>query len=215
MVGTARTIPSVMSGLRARSRVRARVALTFLVVAGLCVVGVVVVTSVARRSGAGSRGASPLACPFARATPAVLVTIPAGLGHGGFVLRTAVSSPTPCTMSGYPALAVDLSNHVTVRARDMRLGYLGGYSGRGRLARLAITPRARIVSFTIQEAACDGPRPTQTVVRITLPGSPVTLVARSFDEAPFGTIRGFGMFCGDLRVTPLVAGASGSGHRAG
>jgi hypothetical protein len=57
---------------------------------------------------------------------------------------------------------------------------------------------------------CDGPRPSANAILITLPGSRGTLTARSIYEPGIGVIRGFGIYCGHLFVTPLVKGSSES-----
>jgi hypothetical protein len=141
-----------------------------------------------------------------------VTAIPGGLGHAGLLVRASVSSSSACTMSGYPIVGEELTSHSTVMASDMRLGYLGGFANASApIPQLSITSRSRVVSFTIQSAGCNGPRPSTNAIQITLPGSRETLTARSFYESGVGVIRGFGIYCGHLFVTPLVKGSSGSG----
>jgi hypothetical protein len=97
-------------------------------------------------------------------------------------------------------------------ASDVRLGYLGGFANeRAPLPRLFITSHSRAVSFTIQMAGCNA-QPSINAIRITLPGSLIALTARSMYEQGIGDVRGFGIYCGHLFVTPLVRGSTGSGR---
>lgn len=162
-------------------------------------------------NGPSRTSAAALSCPGARVTLLGVSAIPGGLGHAGLLVHASVTSSPLCTISGYPIVGEELTSHSTVMARDVRLGYLGGWATRAPLPRLAITSRSRVVSFTIQSAGCNGPRPSTSAIQITLPGSGETLTARSTYEAGIGAIRGFGIYCGHLFVTPLVKGSSGSG----
>jgi hypothetical protein len=162
-------------------------------------------------NGHSNTSAKALTCPSARVKLLGVSAISGGLGHAGLIVKTSVSSSSACTMSGYPIVGEELTSHSTVMASDVRLGYLGGWATSAPLPRLSITARSRVVSFTIQSAGCNGPRPSTNAIQITLPGSRETLTARSFYEAGVGVIRGFGIYCGHLFVTPLVKGSSGSG----
>jgi hypothetical protein len=114
-------------------------------------------------------------------------------------------------MSGYPIVGEELTSGSTAMASDMRLGYLGGFAkANAPLPRLSITSRSRVVSFTIQMPGCNGPRPMANAIRITLPGSRGALTARSMYEGGIGVIKGFGIYCGQPFVTPLVKGSSGN-----
>jgi hypothetical protein len=196
-------------------RRRLRWTLLFTLLAAACLIAVGVVhhstSPTTTSNGHENASAAALTCPSARVKLIGVTAIPGGLGHDGLLVRASAASSSSCTMSGYPIIDAELTSHSTAMASDMRLGYLGGWATGAPIPRLSITSRPRIMSFTIQMAGCDGPRPSANAFQITLPGSRETLTARSFREAPLGVIRGFGIFCGHLFVTPLVKGSSGSG----
>jgi hypothetical protein len=193
-------------------RVRWASLFTLLIAACLIAVGVVHFTSSPTKTSSGNTSAKALTCPSARVKLLGVSAIAGGLGHEGVLVRASVTSSPACTMNGYPIVGDELTSHSTVMASEMRLGYLGGFANSiAPLPRLSITSRPRVVSFTIQMAGCNGPRPSVNAIQITLPGSRETLTARSLYEAGVGVIRGFGIYCSHLFVTPLVKGASGSG----
>ena len=97
-------------------------------------------------------------------------------------------------------------------ASDVREIYLGGgLTTDAPLPRLSITSRPRVVSFTIEWVGGNGPTcPRVNSMRITLPGTQEVLTPRTMYEANVGVTRLSGIiYCGDLRVTPLVKGSSG------
>lgn len=196
-----------------RRRLRWTSLFTLLIAACLIGIGIVHYTSSPPRTSSGNNGTSAkaLTCPSARVKLLRVLAISGGLGHAGLLVRASVASSSACTMSGFPNVGEELTSHSTVIASDVRLGYLGGWATGAPLPRLSITSRPRVVSFTIQSAGCNGPRPSTNAIQITLPGSRATLTARSQYESGFGVIRGFGMYCGHLFVTPLVKGSSGNG----
>ncbi len=199
---------------RRRRHLRFKMVVVLFAVACLTVIGIAHYAASPARTSGGYRdtSAKALTCPSARVKLLGLSAISGGLGHAGLLVRAAVASSPACTMGSYPIVGFELTNHSTVMASDRRLGYLGGFANANApLPRLSITSRPRVVSFTIQMAGCNGPRPSANAIQITLPGSRESLTARSFSEAPFGVIRGFGIYCGDLFVTPLVKGSSGNG----
>lgn len=167
-----------------RRRLRWTSLFTFLIAAFLIAIGVVHYTSSPTRTSNGRPDASAaLTCPSARVKLLGASAISGGLGHAGLIVRASVSSSVACTMSGYPIVGEELTSHSTVMASDVRLGYLGGWATGASLPRLSITSRSRVVSFTIQSAACDGPRPSTNAIQITLPGSRETLTARRSTRA--------------------------------
>jgi hypothetical protein len=183
------------------------------VAACLIAIGVVHYISSPTRTNSGRPDSSSrvLTCPNALVKLLGVSAISGGLGHAGLLVRASVTSSTACTMSGYPIVGVELTDRPTAMASDMRLGYLGGFANASApLPRLSITSRSRAVSFTIQMAGCNA-RPPANAIRITLPGSLGVLTARSMYEPGIGVIRGFGVYCGHLFVTPLVKGTSGNG----
>ena len=196
-----------------RRRLRWTTLFTLLIAACLAAIGIVHYTSSATRASSGRPDASAkaLTCPSARVKLLRVSAISGGLGHAGLLVRASVTSSPACTMSGYPIVGEELTSHSTVMASDVRLGYLGGWATSAPLPRLSITSRSRVVSFTIQSAGCNGPRPSTNAIQIALPGSRETLTARSQYESGVGVIRGFGIYCGHLFVTPVVKGSSGSG----
>lgn len=196
-----------------RRHLRLRISVAVAAVACLLAIGIVHLTSTSTKTGGDRNGASALTCPSARLKLLGVSAISGGLGHAGVLVRASATSSPACTMSGYPIVVDQLTDHSTVLATDLRLGYLGGFANAtAPLPRLSVTSHPRVVSFTIQMAGCNGPRPSIKAIQITLPGSKRTLTARSVYEAPFGLIRGFGIYCSHLQVTPLVKGPSGSGR---
>ena len=195
-----------------RRRLRWASVFSVLVVVCLLAIGVVHYTSSPTRlsSGGPDSTSSAPTCTGALVKLLGVSPIPGGLGHDGLLVRTAVTSSSACTMSGYPKVGEKLSSGSTATASDMRLGYLGGFAkANAPLPRLSITSRSREVSFTIQMPGCDGPRPMNNTIRITLPGARGTLTARSMYEGGVGVIKGFGLYCGRPFVTPLVNGSTG------
>lgn len=185
-----------------------------LVAACLIAIGVIQYTSSPTRLSNGYPDSSSrvLTCPNALVKLLGVSPIPGGLGHAGLLVRASVTSSPACTMSGYPVVGDELANHSLAIAGDMRLGYLGGFANeRAPLPRISITSRSRDVSFTIQMAGCNA-RPWVNSIRIALPGARGALTARSMYEPGIGVVRGFGIYCGHLFVTPLVEGPSGNGH---
>jgi len=179
----------------------------------LSAIGVVHFISSPTRTGNGRPNSSSkiLSCPSAFVKLRGVSAISGGLGHDGLLVRTSVTSSPGCTMSGYPVVEEELTTRSTAIASDVRLGYLGGFANESApLPRLSITSRSRDVSFTIQMAGCNA-RPSINAIRITLPGSRRALTAKSMYEQGIGVIRGFGIYCGHLFVTPLVKGSTGSG----
>lgn len=154
-----------------------------------------------------------LICQSAHAKLLDVTAIPGGMGHAGVVVRASVTSPSACTMSGYSIVGLELSNHSTAMAGNVRMGYLGGFENANvPLPQISVTSGSQIVSFTIQWSGfSDGNCPAIKALQITLPGSRGLLTARSVHEAPFGLIPGFGIYCENLQVTPVVKGSSGSG----
>jgi hypothetical protein len=182
-------------------------------IAASLVVGLIVgISKPAAQLGSPNSSSRVLTCPSALVKLLGVSAISGGLGHAGLLVRASVTSSTACTMSGYPIIGVELTDRPTAMASDMRLGYLGGFANESApLPRLSITSHSRAVSFTIQMAGCNA-RPPANAIRITLPGSRETLTARSMYEPRIGLIRGFGVYCGHLFVTPLVKGSSGNGR---
>ena len=195
-----------------RRRVRRMALFTIVVAACLVAIGVIrYAPSPKVNDGPSNSSAQSLTCPSARVKLLGVSEIPGGLGHAGLDVRASVSSFSTCLIGGYPIVREELTNHLTVTASRVQLGYLGGWTASAPPPRLSLTSRSRVVSFTIQSAGCDGPRPTTQAIRITLPGTRETLTARSFYEGGIGLVRGFGIYCGHLFVTPLVKGPTGSG----
>lgn len=159
-----------------------------------------------------SSSARVLACPSARVKLLDVTGIPGGMGHSGVVVRASVTSPSVCTMSGYPILGLTLSKHPPVVADHMRMAYLGGFeNANAPLPRISVTPQSRVVSFTVQwNGFADGDCWNMKAFQIRLPGSRPVLAARSSYEVNFGLVPRLGYYCKDLIVTPLVHGSSGS-----
>ena len=200
---------------RRRRQHRFRIAFFFFAAASLITLGVVRYTSSPARTSGGPNDttAKAFTCPSARVRLLGVTAMAGGLGHGGVLVRETVMSSLPCTMSGYPIVNAQLTNHSTAIARGVRNAYLGGgMTTTAPLPRLSITSRPRVVSFTIDMEAGGGVPstcPSINSVQITLPGSREILTADKTSEPPFGVIRGMGTYCSDLQVTPLVQGSSG------
>lgn len=152
-------------------------------------------------------------CQSARVKLLDVTGISGGMGHGGDVVRASVTSPFMCMMSGYSIVGLELSNHSTATASNVRQGYLGGFeNATAPLPQISVTSDSQIVSFTIQWAIGNGPIcPAMKAFQITLPGSRDLLTAQSVYNPPFGLTQGLGIYCGNLQVTPLIKGSSGSG----
>ena len=199
---------------RRRRHLRFRIAF-FFATACLIALGIVRYTSSPSRTSGGGNdtSANALTCPSARVRLLGVTAMAGGLGHGGVLVRETVTSSPPCTMSGYPIVDAQLTNHSTAMARDVRNAYLGGgMTTVAPLPRLSITSRPRVVSFTIDMEAGGGiptTCPSINSVKITLPSSQKTVTAKTMHEPPFGVFRGMGTYCSDLQVTPLVQGSSG------
>jgi hypothetical protein len=150
-------------------------------------------------------------CPSARVRLLTVTSIPGGLGHAGVVVRTSVSSPERCTISGFPTVDAGLSGGSSAKAIDVRDAYLGGVARvSAPLPRLTITSRPRIASFTIQWADGNGPTcPTVVAIHYSLPGLKGVQTARSMYDG-LGNTRFMGIYCHYLSVTPLVKGSTGS-----
>ncbi len=213
-MGVRRLADAVALTEESRRRVRRRrtgAGAAFVVVASVVVIG-----NLGREPAAGTRShradsvRAPAACSRARVALLGVTPMSGAAVSDGLLVRAAVSSPTVCAVSGYPTLRAELSDHATARARDMRLGYLGGYSGRGRLARLSITPRPRELSFTVQFVTGNGPTcPRLDAIEFALPGSRVLFVTRTIYRAGRYAEPAPLIDCGQLVVTPLVTGSSG------
>ena len=193
-----------------------RRASTFSVLVAACLIAIGIVhyafSPTKSNNGRSDSSSRALTCPNALVKLIGVSAIPGGLGHAGLLVRASVTSSTACTMSGYPIVGVELSNRPTAMASDMRLGYLGGFANASApLPRISITSRSRSVSFTIQMAGCNA-RPPANAISIALPGSRGSVKARSMYEPGIGVIRGFGVYCGHLFVTPLVKGSNGNGN---
>ena len=198
-----------------RRRFRWASIFTLLVAACLIEIGVVhyAFTPTRTSGGRSDTSANALTCPSARVRLLGVTAMAGGLGHGGVLVRASVTSSPACTMSGYPIVGAQLTNHSTAMARGVRNAYLGGgMTTTAPLPRLSITSRPRVVSFTIDMEAGGGVPstcPSIDSVQITLPGSREILTADTTSEPPFGVFRGMGTYCSDLQVTPLVKGSSG------
>jgi hypothetical protein len=188
---------------RRRRHFRIRVVAVLIAAACLITIGIVHYTSSSARA---------LTCPSARVKLLDVTEIPGGSGHSGVVVRASVTSPSACTMSGYPILGLKLSKHPPVVAGHMRMAYLGGFeNANAPLPRISVTPHSRVVSFTIQwNGFADGDCWNMKVFQIRLPGSRPLLTARSSYEVTFGLVPRLGYYCKDLIVTPLVHGSRGS-----
>jgi hypothetical protein len=214
---TASTEPSellIKEAREASRRRRLRWASFFSVLAAVCLIAIGVGHNTSSPTRLRSAGQEPLSsatpCTSALVKLLGLSPIPGGSGHAGFLVRVAVTAPSACIMSGYPKVGEELSNGSNATAGEMRLGYLGGFAkADAPLPRLSITSRSREVSFTLQMPGCNGPRPMDNAIRITLPGEPGALTSRSIYESGFGVIKGFGLYCGKPFVTPLVKGSTG------
>jgi hypothetical protein len=195
-----------------RRRMRVASMIAVLIVGCLIALAVAPLTSSPTKARGGRPDSTPsvLTCPRALVTLLGVSSISGGLGHSGLLVRAMVRSSPGCTMSGYPLVGDELAGGSAAMATNRRLGYLGGFANEhAPLPQISVTSQPREVSFTIQMAGCNA-RPWVNVIQITLPGSRRALRARSMYEAGIGVVRGFGIYCGHLFVTPLVNGSSGS-----
>ncbi len=197
-----------------RRRLRWTTAFTILVATCLVAVGIVHYTSSPRvNDGRSNTSTQALTCPSARVKLLGVTTLPGAAVSAGMLVRASVSSSATCTMSGYPIVSAQLTKYSTAVARDVRNAYLGGgMTTTARLPRLSITPRPRVVSFTIDFVTGNGPVcPRINSIKISLPGSRDVLTTRPiFNAGGLAQPMHF-IYCGGLQVTPLVKGTSGSG----
>lgn len=184
-------------------------------VAAVCLIafGVVRISSVASSSSHNDVSAlAGVTCPGARVKLLDVTGLPGAAVSAGMLVRASVSSSKACEMSGYPHIGALLTSHSTSIASDARFGIFGGLTkANAPLPRLSITSHPRVVSFTIQFDGGDGHAcPRINEVRMTLPGSREVMTARTTYQVNIGTTNDMGIYCGYLRVTPLVQGSSGS-----
>ncbi len=196
---------------RRRRHLRFRMAVVFVAVACLIVIGVVHYTSSPTSSGNRSASAKALTCPNARVKLLGVTALAGAAVYGGLVVRASVMSPVECTMSGYPIVGAELTSHSTAMASDVRETYLGGgMTTTAPLPRLSITSRPRVASFTIQFVTGNGHTcPWVNAMQITLPGSREVLTTRPIFNAGGLALPMKFIYCGGLQVTPLVKGSSG------
>ncbi len=196
---------------RPRRRRRVDVGVALVGVASLAVIGRGSPSTAAAHALLADHVATPPACARARVALLALTPMSGAAVYDGLVARAAVSSPTACTMSGYPTLRAELSDRAIVTAGRVRATYLGG--GLVHAAsppRLTITPHARELSFTVQFVTGNGPPcPRMDAVEFALPGSRVVLAARTIYRAGRYAEPAPLIYCGHLVVTPLVPGSSG------
>jgi hypothetical protein len=203
---------------RARARrkrvVRSWVATSIAALIGIIAIGTVQNTSPSKNAGVDRRDASATAieCQDARAKLLEVEGLAGGLGNGGVLVRSSVSSARACVMLGYPIVHAKLTSHSSAAASDVRSAYIpGGMTTDAPLPRLSITSRPQVVSFTIQWAIGNGPTcPSVNAIQFTLPGSRAVLTSRSIFQPGFGETKFMGIYCGHLLVTPVVKGSSGS-----
>jgi hypothetical protein len=193
-------------------RRRGLVAITLLAVGCLSVVGVGRFSSSPTKTiGGRPITSAALACPSARVKLLGVTGLNGAAVSNGVLVRASVSSTTSCTISGYPIIDAQLTNHSTAMANDVRIAYLGGgMTTNAPIPRLSITSRPRVVSFTIQFVVGNGPTcPQINTIKITLPGLRKTLTARPIFEAGGLALPMRYIYCGSLQATPLVNGSSG------
>jgi hypothetical protein len=198
---------------RRRRRRRGLLIISLVAVACLIAFGVVRISSVATSSSHSDPSAQGgLTCPHARVKLLGVTGLPGAAVSAGMLVRASLSSSVACEMSGYPRIGALLTNHSTAIASDARFGIFGGLTkANAPLPQLSITSRPRVVSFTIQFDGGDGHAcPRINEVRMTLPGSRGVMTTRTTYQVNIGTTHGMGIYCGYLRVTPLVKGSSGS-----
>jgi hypothetical protein len=200
-----------------RHRRRGLLVITLVAVTGLIVVGAVRFFSATSTAGRSDRSASTLAastCSNARVRLLGVTSIPGAAVSAGILVRASVSSSVACSIGGYPTLQAQLSSRSTVVSGDQRSGIFGGLplssKSNSTLPRIPITSRSREVSFTIAYFSGNGPPcPRINSVQMTLPGSQLSMTARSMRAGGMVGPQILGSYCGNLDVTPLVNGSSG------
>jgi hypothetical protein len=199
-----------------RRRRRGLLVITLVVVVCLIVVGVIRFSSSATSSGHNDTSATAAVgtCPNARVKLLGVTSIPGAAVTAGLLVRATVSSSVACAMRGYPTVQAQLSNLSIAVAGDQRSGIFGGLPLSSRAnstpPRIPVTTDSRVVSFTVSFFTGNGPPcPRINSVRLTLPGSRLTLSARTMREGGMVGSQSLGTYCGHLDVTPLVKGSSG------
>ena len=196
-----------------RRRVRQMTLFAILVATCLVALGIVHYTSSPGKldSSGSDTSATALTCPSSRVRLLGVTTLPGAAVSAGMLVRTSVSSSATCTMSGYPIVDAQLTNHSTAMGRDVRNAYLGGgMTTTAPLPRLSITSHPRVVSFTIDFVTGNGTVcPRIDSFKISLPGSREVLTTRPIFNAGGLAQRMKFIYCSGLQVTPMVKGSSG------
>jgi hypothetical protein len=137
-----------------------------------------------------------------------------GSGHSALILRFTNHTAAPCSLRGYPAVALMLPGGEKIEARRTPHGYMGGDSG-GTPLEIVLAPAATVSALLewahfpgdgeakVNAADCSGYRATGLLV--TAPGSTTPSRLPAPDSAT-PVCRGF-------EVHPIVTGLSGRGAK--
>lgn len=201
---------------RRRRRVGA-VSFSAIVVVGL--VGIGAYRLVAAPAGASGSGATPspvAACSQVHVTYLGADAFPGAAVSAGVLVKTSVSSATSCFLRGFATMSALFRGGSSATASPLRVGIFGGAPSKrsgSPLPSLDISRRPKIVSFTVEWVTGNGNRcPRIDALTFTMPGSHHAQVVHSFFNGGVGNTTFFGISCGQLSVTPLVAGSTGRLH---
>jgi hypothetical protein len=201
---------------RRRRRVGA-IVVSAALVAGLVGIGAYrLVTTPAGTNGSGAPPSPIAACSRVQVTYLGADAFPGAAVSAGILVKASVSSVTSCFLRGYATMSALFRGGSSATASPIRLGIFGGAPSKrssAPLPSLDISNHPRIVSFTVAWVTGNGNRcPRIDALRFTVPGSHNAQVIRSFYNGGVGNTSYFGISCGQLSVTPLVAGSTGRLH---
>lgn len=201
---------------RRRRRVGA-IAVSAALVAGL--VGIGAYRLVIAPAGAGGSGAPPTpvaACSRVHVAYLGADAFPGAAVSAGILVKASVSSVTSCLLRGYATMSALFRGGSSATASPIRFGIFGGAPSKrssAPLPSLDISSHPKIVSFTVAWVTGNGSScPRIDALRFMIPGSHSTIAIHSFYNGGVGNTSFFGISCGQLSVTPLVAGRTGRLH---
>lgn len=224
VAGCARRFSSIAKGARGRGRALAAglaIAVASLTATGCSASGPVAgpsaaattssTTATATGSGAAATGSAVAAGDSECTAPAISSGAGGnGLGHVSLTLVFTDNGPEPCSLQGYPGVALDLPAGGTYNAEQAMTGYMGGDNAQSPAA-VSLVPGASATdliewvdspqngSASFTAADCTGYGASSLVV--TAPGQTApTTIPSPFPNSPV---------CWGFEVHPVVAGSTG------
>ena len=201
---------------RRRRRVGA-ISVSAVLVVGLIGIGAYrLVSAPAGASGSGATPSPLAACSQVHVTYLGADAFPGAAVSAGVLVKASVSSVTSCFLRGYATMSALFRGGSSATASPVRSGIFGGAPSKrtgAPLPSLDLSHHPTIVSFTVEWVTGNGNRcPRIDALRFTMPGSHHAQVVHSFFNGGADNTRFFGISCGHLSATPLVAGSTGRLH---